>query len=71
MIHLVDMPDGGRVACDPELIAVVTSPGLERVHARRIHAEMCDSYAESDRREKTRAEMRAFTQRQSKRKEGL
>lgn len=48
-VLMVDVGDGQRVAVDPELIAVAVSRGKsqgggQRVHARRVHGELCDRY---------------------------
>lgn len=42
-IHMIPV-GSGLVAVDPELIAVVTSGKAQHQQARRVHAELCDTY---------------------------
>lgn len=57
-IVLVATLNSGQVACDPELIAVVTQGAKSRVHARRVHSELCERYKLEDERKKWRDEAR-------------
>lgn len=63
--------DGESITLDTEMISVV--PMRERgasaagvVHARRLHAELCEVYQRDARREKTRKEMRAYNKQHRK-----
>lgn len=67
------MVDGKPVACDTEVITVVQSGRLGETVAtkatttgRRVHAELCDSYQEAEKRERTRRELAAYNRRPPK-----
>lgn len=51
--------DGVRVALDAEVITIVPYAGDPvKVHARRVHAELCLSYKSENEKKKARALMR-------------
>lgn len=62
MVDLVDV-GGSLVAADPEVIKVIGPGGP--VQARRVHAEMCSTYAEQGRRSRLAREQRAFSKRRN------
>lgn len=66
MVRHLRTPAGELVITDPEVITVVSydrraSAPRAVIHARRLHAELCERYREQARRSATSAEMRAFT----------
>jgi hypothetical protein len=72
-VHVLALPDGTEVRVDPELISVVivATNGGTKIgprHARRVHAELCDTYARAADKAERLQEMRAFTKRQKKRR---
>ncbi len=71
MVHLMEV-DGTLVPTDPELISVVRADrnrgGVE--HARRLHAESCETYQRAARRAALATEMKRFTAREARRGRG-
>jgi hypothetical protein len=66
--------DGRLVAVDPEVIAVVpagrhggTLSSATAMTGRRLHAELCDTYARESERQKTRKELLAYNKRNRRR----
>lgn len=62
--------EGRMVAVDPEVIAVVpagrhggTLNSAKAMTGRRLHAELCDTYARETERAKTRKELIAYNKR--------
>ena len=67
--------DGRLVAVDPEVIAVVPAgphgnalASATAVTGRRMHAELCDTYAREAQREKTRRELAEYNKKNGRRR---
>jgi hypothetical protein len=57
-VHIVSI-DGIRTALDAEVITIVPHAGEPmKIHARRVHAELCMSYKSERERKQARALMR-------------
>lgn len=73
-VHMVTVGDD-LVAVDPEVIRIVrvgthggTMTGQLPINARRLHAELCETYQRDDRRAKTRLEIAEFEKRLEKKR---
>ena len=78
-VHMIPV-DGAMVAVDPEVIRVIrvgahggALAASESVNARRVHAELCDTYQRDSRRDAIRKELVAYNKlkRAPYRKRGL